>query len=146
MTCCPNCSVFAPLSSCGPVYLGSCLVLCVSALASCLFPLPQVTLVARVSLFVLCDCSACFQLCEITFTASFRSCLSIPISPHCHEHCVRSLMCSPEGGPCHSSLVFVFVFLNVGVVYWFLKAHLLLEQFSLHPTFGCSPLHSTHLL
>lgn len=30
--------------------------------------------------------------------------------------------------------------------YWFLKARLLLEQFSLHPTFGSSPLHSTHLL
>lgn len=70
LTCSPNCSVFAPLSSCGPVYLGSCLELVFVCQCSCLFLLPQVTLVARVRLFLLCDCSACFQLCEITFTAS----------------------------------------------------------------------------
>lgn len=63
------------LHLCPPVVLFiwdlvQCQSLCVSALGSCLFLLPQVTLVARVRLFLLCDCSACFQLCEITFTAS----------------------------------------------------------------------------
>lgn len=142
MTCCPNCSVFAPLSSCGPVYLGSCLVLCVSALVYFHFHklLWWLALVC-LSFVIVLHAFNCVKL-----LSQLRSAPVSPISPHCHEHCVRSLVCSPEGGPCHSSLVFVFVFVNVGFFYWFLKARLLLEQFSLHPTFGCSPRHSTHLL
>lgn len=145
LTCSPHCSVFAPLSSCGPVYLGSCLVLVfVCQCTWLLFISTSTSYFGGSRSFV----SPLWLFCMLsTVWNYFHSfCLSFPISPHCHKHCVRSLVCSPEGGPCYSSLAFVFVFVNVGVFYWFLKARLLLEQFSLHATFGCSPPHSTHLL